>query len=248
MLDPDLTASSEGPTPCESELGHAVHAEMKCADSVRLQYAEIDTILTSVRVRVSSRPPAADDPTKSDLKRTGKRNASRLRSSFMKFGKLKVPMETRTDFVIRVQPDSLTRSGHGSICGQIWCEVGTLAFPESHWSDFPVVVVSWWLEAVVGIFDGRIRNADVNFMGGPYVVHLAAKRRDSWKGQFLERALGRTKMIQQFDFSQSPFVSSLLNCSGELLHECSAKGWESTDVDSVISKRERLIQYVGKDR
>lgn len=45
MLDPDLTAWSEGPTPCESELGHAVHAEMKCADSVRLQYAEIDTIL-----------------------------------------------------------------------------------------------------------------------------------------------------------------------------------------------------------
>lgn len=59
MLDPDLTASSEGPTPCESELGHAVHAEMKCADSVRLQYAEIDTILPSVRVRVSSRLPAA---------------------------------------------------------------------------------------------------------------------------------------------------------------------------------------------
>jgi len=166
----------------------------------------------------------------------------------MKFGKLKVPMETRTDFVIRVQPDSLTRSGHGSICGQIWCEVGTLAFPESHWSDFPIVVVSWWLDAVVGIFEGRTRNADVNFMDGPYVVHLAAERRDRWQGQFHEKAEGRTKMIQQFDFSPDPFVSSLLDCSGELLHACSAEGWGSTDVDSVISKRERLTKYVGKDR
>ena len=165
----------------------------------------------------------------------------------MKFVKLKVPMEARTDFVIRVQPDSLTRSEHGSICGQIWCEAGTLTFLESHWYDFPIVVVSWWLGAVVGLVDGRTRNADVNFMDGPYVVHLVAERRDSWQGQFLERAVGRTKMMQQFDFFPNPFVSSLLTCSGELLHECLAKGWQSTDVDSVVSKRERLIQYVGKD-
>jgi hypothetical protein len=166
----------------------------------------------------------------------------------MKFGKLKVPMETRTDFVIRVKPDSLTRSGHGSICGQIWCEVGTLAFPEPHWYDFPIVVVSWWLGAVVGLFDGETRNADVNFMDGPYVVHLVANLRDSWQGQFLKRVVGRTKVIHQFDFFPNPLLSSLLTCSGDLLDECSARGWESTDVDSVMSNRERLIHYVDEGR
>lgn len=39
MLDPDLDASCDGPTPCESELGYAAHAKTKCADSVRLQHA-----------------------------------------------------------------------------------------------------------------------------------------------------------------------------------------------------------------
>ncbi|MGJ5816077.1 hypothetical protein [Paludibaculum fermentans] len=157
-------------------------------------------------------------------------------------------METSADFVIRIQSGSLTRTGHGSICGQIWCEVGTLAFPESHWYDFPIVMVKWWLEATVGLLDRRTRNADVNFMDGPYLVHVFAERRDSWQCQFLEMAVGRTEVIHEFDFSPNPFVSSLLTCSGELLHECSAKGWESTDVDSVIFQRERLIQYVGKDR
>jgi hypothetical protein len=38
-LDPDLDASCDGPTPCESELGYAAHAKTKCADSVRLQHA-----------------------------------------------------------------------------------------------------------------------------------------------------------------------------------------------------------------
>src|SRR5579862_862665 len=33
-LDPDLDASCDGLTPCESELGYAAHAKTKCADSV----------------------------------------------------------------------------------------------------------------------------------------------------------------------------------------------------------------------
>lgn len=63
-------------------------------------------------------------------------------------------MDTLSEFVLRVQPGSLTRSSYGSICGQVWCEFGTLAFPEPHWTDLSMAVVSWWLEAVVGLVDG----------------------------------------------------------------------------------------------
>jgi hypothetical protein len=157
-------------------------------------------------------------------------------------------MQIETDFVLRVQPGCLTRSGHASICGQVWCESGTLAFPGPHWNDFPIVVVSWWLEAVVGLVDGRKRNADVSFMDGPYVVHVFAKRRESWQAEWVERRAAGTNVIHQFDFTPDPFIRSLIACSDDLLQECSTNGWESTDVDSVILQRERLIHYAVKNR
>jgi hypothetical protein len=154
-------------------------------------------------------------------------------------------MRTRTDFVLRVQPGYLTQSGRGSICGQVWCEAGTLAFPEPHWTDFSIVVVSWWLEAAADLIEGRRRNADVSFMDGPYMVHVFAKHRDSWQADFVERRIAGAQVIHQFDFTPDPFIRSLIACSDGLLQECSAKGWESADVDSVILQRERLIHYVG---
>lgn len=123
-----------------------------------------------------------------------------------------------------------------------------LAFPGPHWNDFPIVVVSWWLEAVVGLVDGRKRNADVSFMDGPYMVHVFAKRRESWQAEWVERCASGTNVIRQFDFAPDPFIRSLTACSDDLLQECSAKGWESTDVDYVILQREQLIHYVAKNR
>jgi hypothetical protein len=157
-------------------------------------------------------------------------------------------MDTATDFMLRVQPGCLTRSGHGNIFGQIWCEFGTLAFPQSHWTDFPIVVVCWWLEAIVGLVDGRKRTADLSFMDGPYMFHVFAKRRESWQAEWVERRAAATNVIHQFDFTPDPFIRSLIACSDDLLQECSEKGWASADIDSVISQRERLIHYAAKDR
>ena len=64
----------------------------------------------------------------------------------------------------------------------------------------------------------------------------------------MERRAAGTSVIHQFDFSPDPFISSLIACSDDLLQECSSKGWESSDVDSVILQRERLIHYVAKNR
>ncbi len=137
-----------------------------------------------------------------------------------RFDKLKIQMPAGTDFVLRVQPGSLTRSRHGSICGQIWCESGTLAFPALQWNDFSVRVVRWWLEAAVGLVDGRKRKAEVNFMDGPYVVRVFAKCRELWQGEFVESRVVGTKVIHQFDFAPDPLIRSLIACSDDLLQEC----------------------------
>lgn len=160
---------------------------------------------------------------------------------------MQVQIQTRTDFVLRVQP-GLTRSAHGSIWGQVWCESGTLAFPQPHWTDFPVVVVSWWLEAAVELVVGRRRSAKVSFMDGPYMVHVFAKRRELWKAGFAETRVPGTRVIHQFDFAPDPFIGSLIACADDLLRECLAKGWESADIDFATLQRERLITVAAGER
>lgn len=80
------------------------------------------------------------------------------------------------------------------------------------------------------------------------MVHVFAKRRESWEGEFVERRVAGTSVIHRFDFAPDPFIRSLIACSDDLLQQCSANGWESADVDSVILQRERLIHYAAKNR
>ncbi len=88
----------------------------------------------------------------------------------------------------------------------------------------------------------------MSFMDGPCMVHVFGKRRESWQAECMKRHATGTGVIHQFDFSPAPFISSLIACLDDLLQECSSKGWESSDVDSVILQRERLIHYVARNR
>jgi len=36
----------------------------------------------------------------------------------------------------------------GSITGIFYVDFGSTRFPEEGWSDFPVIVTTWWLEAL----------------------------------------------------------------------------------------------------
>jgi hypothetical protein len=162
-------------------------------------------------------------------------------------GDLKAYMEAASDFLVQVRPDSLTRSKRGSIFGEIWCECGSQAFPHVNWSDFPVVVLSWWLHATVSLLDGTERKVDINFMDGPYEVRLFAKARDKWQAELVEDR-GSGLEIRQFEFAPAPLIRSLINCSGELAEACSRNRWTSDDIDSIILYRERLIECAAKSR
>jgi hypothetical protein len=98
-------------------------------------------------------------------------------------------VQAANDFVFLVEPESLTRSNHRSICGPVWCQFGDIEFPQSHWSDLVVAVLSWSLEATVALVGGRKRNAGIRFLDGPFEVRVFSKRRDGWQAELVEERL-----------------------------------------------------------
>lgn len=80
------------------------------------------------------------------------------------------------------------------------------------------------------------------------MVHVLAKHRELWQAEWVEDCSSGAKVIQQFAFTPDPFIRSLIGCSDDLLQVCWARGWESSDVNSLILQRERLIHYAPKKR
>ena len=46
---------------------------------------------------------------------------------------------------------SLKLAGSGNPFGQIWLRVGEVSFPNEGWTDFVVVVLSWWTQVVLDL-------------------------------------------------------------------------------------------------
>ncbi len=148
----------------------------------------------------------------------------------------------RTDLLVRIQEGSLSRSSHGSITGQIWLSFDGRNFPETNWSDFPIVVAGWWLDSVIELVEGQKRDSELRFMDGPFLFRIHIKHKDAWHGVFDEDRASGISEIKSFEFTRGPFIESLLACSSLLLRESSERGWESSDLNALLSARERLTQ------
>ena len=70
------------------------------------------------------------------------------------------------DVSVHIDLASIRQSKSGSIMGRIAFRFGDLWFPEVDWSDFPVVILEWWLSALDG------GGQELLFMDGPFSVIL----------------------------------------------------------------------------
>jgi hypothetical protein len=85
----------------------------------------------------------------------------------------------------RPQADGTTKTG------TIWVEIGGRPFPERGWSDFPLVIVRWWLAAVRELEAGAL-SRDLTFMEGDCPLMLRRLDGDRFS------ATGRIGRVSQF--------------------------------------------------
>ncbi|MHC3000583.1 hypothetical protein [Microbacterium sp. HJ5] len=72
---------------------------------------------------------------------------------------------------ICIDPHTFNRSGSGAVSGKIWIRIGGEAFPEDDWSDFPLIVLKWWI-VELRRFRAGSPAASLHFMDGDFGVSL----------------------------------------------------------------------------
>ncbi|UBU08426.1 hypothetical protein [Nonomuraea gerenzanensis] len=122
-----------------------------------------------------------------------------------------------------VEPSALERLRSGSIVGPIWLDRGEDGFPEAGWTDFPVVILGWWLSALRRPF----RTAELTFMDGPWEARLHLR------GSAYRAVLRRTYPVVVEGEGEVAFDvlrESVVAAARHVLAECEKRNWTDTDI------------------
>lgn len=126
-----------------------------------------------------------------------------------------------------VDPTTLRQSGTGGITGQLFLRCPAGALPDDAWSDFPVVVLSWWLDGLVDLVTGRSSSFQGSFMDGPFAYSIALEMGAAgtlyWRERGVESRVGTVSI--------HAFLESVARASELVLGSCRARGWISLELD-----------------
>ncbi len=140
---------------------------------------------------------------------------------------------------VQVDVSRVERTSAGLVDAGIHVRMDDVAFPHEAWTDFAVVVIGWWTEALIKLLDGDLSTQEVRFMDGPYLVRIAPADGDRWQLQFVE-ALRVPRVRHHGVVDPVHLVESVVAAADALLELCRARGWGSRDSEHLAALVSRL--------
>lgn len=142
---------------------------------------------------------------------------------------------------IHADADSVEARVAGPATGNVWLTIGGHAFPAHRWNDFIVVVLSWWVVAVLRLLRKTSERELVHFMDGPYAVEIFNMPGGVLRFRALEGAQ-RNHERAVGEASVAGFVAELMARSYEVLDACRQRNWWSPDADKLQTYLKELEQ------
>ena len=120
-----------------------------------------------------------------------------------------------------------------NITGEIWLQLGSFAFPSESWSDFPVIILSWWLDALVSLRSTGY--AEFLFMDGPLLFEGVEADGNCFL-RCMERTPDGTECIRETVVDLNELCSQVINAARMVVQECRQRGWVTADTAALESK------------
>jgi len=147
--------------------------------------------------------------------------------------------------VIRIGDREFGRAESGLVYCEISLVVDGICFPDSRWTDFAVVVLAWWCQALLRLLRGESGRIEVDFMEGPYLVELQRAGPGLVLLSLVEAGLERRveKRVEAEAFS---LAQSVVAASDRVLLECKTRNWWSVDADKLHGSFTELSQVLRR--
>lgn len=131
------------------------------------------------------------------------------------------------------------RSAAGLVYAELCLHLGEVQFPEPRWTDFVVVVLTWWCEALRRLLAGEREPIEVRFMEGPYLVEIGPTDHGLVHLVLVEARLKRIIRCEA-DVDARAFIRSVLSATDRTIAECRTRGWWSDDADKLVDARDAM--------
>lgn len=153
-------------------------------------------------------------------------------------------MATETHLVTEL--GKLNVRPQGPATAGIWLTLNGYHFPMIGWNDFVVVVLGWWVAAVLRLLQNDSASERIHFMDGPYAVEISKMPSDRFQlRMFAGPNGGREVAVGEAEVRQ--FIGELSSQSRKLLDECRSRGWWSRDAEDLKSHLQNMDRELGGD-
>jgi hypothetical protein len=137
------------------------------------------------------------------------------------------------EFIVRIcfDPSTLHQSRSGSITGVVYFELNPeRQFPGLGWSDFVVVLASWWMVALKKIAEGT-SEVELRFMDGPYWITVVSQ-----EGALLLRCKEDNRdagVVYELRVKLNDLTGEIFSFARKVSDACKAAGISSVDLDNM---------------
>jgi hypothetical protein len=132
-----------------------------------------------------------------------------------------------------VSSDSLHKGAN--VTGEIWLEVAGFDFPDERWSDFPVIILGWWLDALFKVWSGKEKQGECLFMDGPYSF-VVSKEKDGFVLRCFSDPHSTKECEWEGPVDLAALLRQVLDASSTVIRECRRRGWATADTEALESK------------
>lgn len=137
-----------------------------------------------------------------------------------------------------VDPSTLRASStSGNVTGIIHLSTGAENFPDSQWSDFPVIILGWWIAGLLEIVHGGTGAFECLFMDGPYAFVVEATGGASASITLRQREA----VTHTLPVDLRALLVSAASAGAKVAHASRAGGWVNED----LRRLEALVTRVA---
>ncbi|MBO0799983.1 MAG: hypothetical protein J2P31_14275 [Blastocatellia bacterium] len=143
-------------------------------------------------------------------------------------------MKNDMRFSIKVKPGEFEK--RRQVTGPIWLEIDSKYFPDEGWTDFPVIILGWWLVNLKSLITAQATNSECLFMDGPYKFEVIARTKEILNVAFIRDDLDGKKRLLEAEVDAKVLISELLSVADAVIDFCIQKKWYSDDLVTLVNE------------
>lgn len=115
--------------------------------------------------------------------------------------------------------NTLKQGTSGNITGKIFVEVDDYYFPEENWNDFPIIILSCWINNYLNSRRSKVGKFEMCFMDGPFLLKGELVDNELYKIKLIGRELENTGQELETYLTSKEIQEMFLKASRKILRE-----------------------------